>query len=101
MISLEVAEHIDKKYEAIYLDNVVRHASEGVIISWAVPGQPGVQHINCQPFDYVVKVMDSLGFEFSQPESIKLRHSTKNIHYKKNVSVFRRKASQPVDMNML
>jgi tryptophanyl-tRNA synthetase len=26
IISLEVAEHIPKKYEAVYLDNIFRHA---------------------------------------------------------------------------
>ena len=60
VVSLEVAEHIDAKFEAIYLSNIVRHASEGVIISWAVPGQSGEQHINCKPFTYVLKVMNEL-----------------------------------------
>ena len=38
VISLEVAEHIPAESEAIYLDNIVRHAREGVVLSWAVPG---------------------------------------------------------------
>ena len=38
VMSLEVAEHIPKEYESIYLDNIVRHAKEGVILSWAKPG---------------------------------------------------------------
>ena len=38
IISLEVAEHIPREYENIYLDNIVRHAKEGVILSWARPG---------------------------------------------------------------
>ena len=101
VISLEVAEHIDKKYESMYLDNIVRHALEGVIISWAYPGQPGIQHINCQPFQYVVNVMDALGFYYSKKESLKLRKSTTNQYYRVNVSVFRRKATHPVDRNML
>ena len=39
IISLEVAEHIPREYENIYLDNIVRHAKEGVILSWARPGK--------------------------------------------------------------
>jgi hypothetical protein len=47
IISLEVAEHIPEKYEAVYLDNIFRHAKEGIILSWAVPGQIGLSHIAC------------------------------------------------------
>ena len=101
VVSLEVAEHIDAKFEAIYLSNIVRHASEGVIISWAVPGQIGEQHINCKPFKYVLEVMSKLGFDFSPEETKKIRDSTKNIHYKRNVGIFRRKKTVPVDFNML
>ncbi|KAK7004452.1 hypothetical protein BgiMline_005973, partial [Biomphalaria glabrata] len=37
ILSIEVAEHIPAKFEEIYLDNLVRHAREGIILSWAVP----------------------------------------------------------------
>ena len=49
IISLEVALHIPEKYEAVYLDNILRHAKEGIILSWAVPGQRGLSHINNKP----------------------------------------------------
>ena len=39
VISLEVAEHIPREFENIYLDNIVRHAKEGVILSWAKLGK--------------------------------------------------------------
>ena len=32
IISLEVAEHIPKKYEAVYLDNILRHATKRIIL---------------------------------------------------------------------
>ena len=35
VISLEVGEHIPAKFEHIYIDNLFRHAKEGVILSWA------------------------------------------------------------------
>ncbi|CAG2233439.1 unnamed protein product [Mytilus edulis] len=47
IISLEVAEHIPKKFESIYLDNLFRHAKVGIILSWAAPGQVGLQHHGC------------------------------------------------------
>jgi hypothetical protein len=46
IISLEVALHIPEKYEAVYLDNILRHATKRIILSWAVPGQGGISHIN-------------------------------------------------------
>jgi tryptophanyl-tRNA synthetase len=33
----EVGEHIPPKYERIFVENLVRHAKEGIIISWALP----------------------------------------------------------------
>lgn len=38
VISVEVGEHIPAKFQNIYLDNLVRHAREGIVLSWAVPG---------------------------------------------------------------
>ena len=29
-----------------FLDNIVRHARIGVVLSWAVPGQGGFHHVN-------------------------------------------------------
>ena len=33
----EVGEHIPVRFERIFLENLIRHAREGIIISWAVP----------------------------------------------------------------
>ena len=43
---LEVLEHIPGEHESIVLDNVVRPALEGVVLSWATPGQGGYFHVN-------------------------------------------------------
>jgi hypothetical protein len=40
-------------FKSVYLDNVFRHAREGIILSWAVPGQDGLSHVNNKPLDYV------------------------------------------------
>ncbi|CAG5124210.1 unnamed protein product, partial [Candidula unifasciata] len=37
VVSVEVGEHIPAKFEDIYLDNLARHAKEGIVLSWAVP----------------------------------------------------------------
>ena len=41
VMSLEVAEHIPADFQAVYVDNINRHAKEGIVLSWARPGQGG------------------------------------------------------------
>ena len=91
IISLEVAEHIPNKYESIYIDNVVRHAKEGVVLSWAVPGQHGFKHVNNRPFDYVVTLMDRLGFTHDPLASEGLKNAASRKWLRRNTNVYRRK----------
>ena len=58
VISLEVGEHIPAEFEHIYIDNLVRHANEGIILSWAKIGQGGHSHINNRNFEYVKQKME-------------------------------------------
>lgn len=90
IISLEVAEHIPKEYESIYIDNIVRHAREGLVISWAAPGQKGYSHVNNRPLEYVKSVMRGHGFEFDTNSSLTLRRSAVVEWFKTNINVFRR-----------
>lgn len=90
VISLEVAEHIPKKYEDVYLDNVFRHAKEGIVLSWAVPGQNGVSHINNKPFTFVVDVMKKNGFVHDQEKSKELKNAASFWWLRQNVNVYRR-----------
>ncbi|KAF4656532.1 hypothetical protein FOL47_008889 [Perkinsus chesapeaki] len=46
VLSLEVAEHIPKQYEGVFLDNLGRHAQRCLIISWALPDSLGEGHVN-------------------------------------------------------
>ena len=45
---MEVAEHIPSQFEAQFLMNLVQHAKKGILLSWGVPGQQGVGHVNCE-----------------------------------------------------
>lgn len=90
IISLEVAEHIPKQFEAVYVDNLVRHAKEGLVISWAAPGQKGYSHVNNRPLDYVKTIMAQRGFEFDSNSSEALRKSAVVEWFKTNINVFRR-----------
>jgi len=62
VICLEVGEHVPKHYETKLLDNICKHASTGVIMSWAVPFQKGHGHINCQSNEHIREQMADRGF---------------------------------------
>jgi len=90
IISLEVAEHIPKEYETIYIDNIVRHCKEGIIISWAVPGQGGLAHINNRPLEYVIDLMKFHGFTHDILSSRSLQEASSFQWLRDNINVFRR-----------
>ena len=90
IISLEVAEHIPREYEAVYVDNVVRHAGEGIVLSWAVLNQSGYSHVNNRPFEYVKEVFKREGFIHNQHASEKLRKRTLLKWLRNNVNVYER-----------
>ncbi|KAK3607498.1 hypothetical protein CHS0354_031117 [Potamilus streckersoni] len=91
VISLEVAEHIPKQFEGVYLDNINRHAREGVVLSWAVPGQGGYGHVNERFFDYVVKIMEKNELYFDREQSQVLQKAATVKWLKDNVNVYVRR----------
>ncbi|KAL3862467.1 hypothetical protein ACJMK2_008431 [Sinanodonta woodiana] len=102
VISLEVAEHIPKQFEGVYLDNINRHAREGVVLSWAVPGQGGYGHVNERIFDYVVQVMEKNELYYDSEKSRVLKTAATTTWLKDNVNVFlRRNISRSEDLEKL
>ncbi len=73
VICLEVAEHIDAKYEGVLLDNITENCTGKLIISWAVVGQGGCGHVNEQNAHYVIPTIEKRGFKFNAGQSEKLR----------------------------
>ncbi len=59
VLSLEVGEHIPAEYEDFFLNNITRACSTRMVLSWAIPGQGGIGHVNCLTND---QVMDRLAF---------------------------------------
>jgi len=72
-MSLEVGEHIPKAHEQDFLNNVANAATRGVLLSWAIVGQGGTGHVNCQNNDYIMAEMKKRGFTYKEEESLKLR----------------------------
>ncbi|BFZ02618.1 hypothetical protein BsWGS_05657 [Bradybaena similaris] len=90
VMSLEVGEHIPAKYENIFLDNLARHAKEGIILSWAVPGQGGLSHVNNKALVDVVAQMNKRGFDISKEDGEPLRNAASFSWLKNNVHVYYR-----------
>lgn len=90
VLSLEVGEHVPKQYESTYLDNVVRHARHGVILSWAVPGQVGHYHVNCRENEEVIQDLKVRGFEFDAERTRSVRSHARFSWLQKTTMVFRR-----------
>ena len=99
VICLEVAEHIPVMYEDIFLSNLVRHAKSGIILSWAVPGQPGHYHVNNKPLSLVVESMKKLGFERDEKMSKFLQMRAHNGPLKNNTNVYYRRENYPINLD--
>jgi len=90
VVCLEVLEHVPARLEVTALDNVVRSARLGVVLSWARPGQHGFAHINPRPSDYVVEAMDRRGFRLDELWTTKLRDAATFAWFKFTINVYRR-----------
>lgn len=88
--SFEVGEHIPKEFEDIFIDNLCNHARQGIILSWAYPGQPGEGHINCQSSEYVIEQLYKRNFLVDFYESNYLRDIAEFWWFQANLLVFYR-----------
>lgn len=90
VLSLEVGEHIPQQYEAVFLENIVRHAREGVILSWGLPGQSGWGHVNLRDNRYIKDYFRSRGFVNDSTLESRLRDKSMLLWFKGTLMAFRR-----------
>lgn len=90
VISLEVGEHIPKKYEDNFISNLCNSSSKGLILSWAIPGQGGRGHVNEQKNNYIIQQMLFKGFIYLPEKSQFLRDSSKLWWFKNTIMVFKK-----------
>jgi hypothetical protein len=90
VLSLEVGEHIPKEYEKTFLDNVCNHSKNFIVLSWAVLGQGGDGHVNCQNNDYVIEQLKLQGFDYEYEYSNSLRNSSTASWFKNTIMVFKK-----------
>ena len=89
VMSLEVGEHLPKIYETIFIENLVRHTKNGLILSWAIKGQGGTGHFNEQNNDYVKEIFAKLGWINDIEAENQLREQAAVHWFKNTVMVFR------------
>ncbi|KAK7461566.1 hypothetical protein BaRGS_00038683 [Batillaria attramentaria] len=99
VVCLEVAEHIPHKYQDVFLDNIARHARSGIIMSWAPPGQGGLNHINEQSREEVQRIMKNIDFALDLNSTKVLRDASSVNWLKRNVKVYRRISGVDPDEN--
>ncbi|XP_068232443.1 uncharacterized protein [Palaemon carinicauda] len=89
VLSLEVGEHIPQEKEQTFLDNLVKYACKGIVLSWAVVGQGGYNHVNTRNNDYIQMQMEKRGLKMDQEASQMLRKKVVVPWFKNTLMVFR------------
>lgn len=92
VVCLEVGEHIPSKYYPQFIANLVNSCDEWLILSWAVPGQDGIGHVNCQTNDWVKDELWALGFQFMPEETREIRKQPENYvsYFRDTLLIFKR-----------
>lgn len=73
VFSLEVGEHIPATSEGNFLQNLRDGAGKYLILSWAIPGQHGNGHVNCQTNEDITRKVEQLGMSADRELTEKLR----------------------------
>ncbi|XP_042865291.1 uncharacterized protein LOC122248930 isoform X2 [Penaeus japonicus] len=89
VMSIEVGEHIPAKAEDVFMDNLVTHACKGVVLSWAVPGQGGHNHVNTRSNDYIKSKMADKGLVADEESQNRIRQAVNISWFKDTIMVFR------------
>ena len=80
-LSVEVGEHIDKRFESTFMDNLVSHCRKGVILTWAVTGQGGLDHINNHDNEYIIQQMAKRNVTYEFEQSMAFRNSVTDLYW--------------------
>jgi len=92
VLCLELGEHIPEKYESALLHNCVSNSAEGIVMSWAIPGQNGRGHVNCRSNEYVKEKLDLLGYDNDEDTQSELRSASTLPWFKNTLMVFNKRS---------
>lgn len=90
ILSLEVGEHLPKKFEDIFINNLHNNNINGIVLSWAIKGQGGVGHFNEQNNDYIKKKICDLGYFNDIDAEENLRSKSTLRWFKNTIMIFRK-----------
>lgn len=88
VLSLEVGEHIPKELCQNYIDNLKNLNKEGIVLSWAIPGQGGDGHVNELPNEDVIAMFPE--YTYDVEASLYLRSKSALWWFKNTIMVFRK-----------
>ncbi|MFC1848756.1 class I SAM-dependent methyltransferase [candidate division CSSED10-310 bacterium] len=86
----EFVEHVAEKYCSHFLATF-GCAKNYIMMTYAPPGQPGWQHVNCQPKSYWIEKLETIGFVFYPILTRVTRHFAESGHYHNKGLFFVRK----------
>ena len=90
VMALEVGEHIPKEYEDDFIYNLHTHNKKGIVVTWAVKGQGGIGHVNCQNNDYIKKIFANLGYSNDIKTETELRAVSQVQWFKNTIMIFKK-----------
>ncbi len=91
LLCLEVGEHIPKKYQDTFINNLHKNNKKGIILSWAVIGQTdSVEHVNEQNNDYIKGIFNNLGYSNDLSLENSLRAKARLKWFRNTVMVFKK-----------
>jgi len=99
-LCLEVAEHIPADLTAQFLRNLDANTKEGLVLSWARPGLPGIGHANPQSEADVLRLVhEHTGLRLDEGLSVQLRAAASAAHLAESIVVFTRTQRPPVSQS--
>lgn len=96
--SLEVAEHIPKEKEEVYIKNLC-NSSDIILFSAALKGQGGTGHVNEQPLSYWIEVFKKENYDYIDGIRADIWNDDKvSYWYKQNIIVFVKKGTVDIEV---
>lgn len=82
----EFVEHLPEAALSHLSDSLQR--TKWVVMTYAIPGNEGVGHVNLQDVDYWISWMNSIGFNIDSERTNAVRAKAKHVHFKNRGLVF-------------
>lgn len=64
--TIQVGQHILSDNEQIFIDNICKHATVGIIMTWSDIGQGGFLHVNNRDKEYLIGKIQKCGFKHNK-----------------------------------